>query len=305
MPTGIAVRAIAPLLGHKSNDPAVICLDEAGQSVIPLLGGHQAGANGLARRIANLTGGHPAVTTASDGQGKPALDLPPVFGGVPWQIDPASAVTYTSACLVNDEPVGVYIEPVLAEVHSQAQDWLAPADNLTFVASLAELDLDAYAAGLIISHRLLDDHHQHLLAKSILYRPPVLVAGLGCRRGTPVSELRLALETALTGAQLAPASLAALATADLKAGEPGLHELAVELNVPLHIVASAELALLEAADFSPSAAQEKFDLPGVAEPCAVLMAGGELIVPKHRFARCTVAVALVGSHPVAATIHDK
>ena len=53
---------------------------------------------------------------------------------------------------------------------------------------------------------------------------------------------------------------------------------------------------MEPANFSPSAAREKFDLPGVAEPCAVLMSGtgGQLIVPKRSFARCTVAIALKG-----------
>ncbi|MEM7343764.1 MAG: precorrin-4 C(11)-methyltransferase, partial [Chloroflexota bacterium] len=100
MPTGVAVRAISPLLGHKSADPAVVCLDEAGRSVIPLLGGHQAGANALAEQIAKLTNGHAAITTASDVQGKPALDNPPHFDGTPWTIDPASAVTHTSASLV-------------------------------------------------------------------------------------------------------------------------------------------------------------------------------------------------------------
>lgn len=309
MPSGIAVRAIAPLLGHKATDPAVVCLDEAGRSVIALLGGHQAGANELAKRIAALTGGQAIITTASDGQGKPALDLPPATAAVAgadrnraWAIDPASALTHASACLVNDEPVGVYLDPALAAVRPQAEAWLGQADNLSWVESLDRLDLDAYAAGIIISHRLLDAYHQHLLRKSVLYRPPALVAGLGCKRGVPASELRTALETTLTEANLAPASLAALASADLKAGEPGLQELATALRLPLKIVERAQLAAIPSlkgegwGGFSPSAAQEKFNLPGVAEPCALLAGGpgAELIVPKRSFARCTVAVALKG-----------
>jgi cobalt-precorrin 5A hydrolase/precorrin-3B C17-methyltransferase len=107
-------------------------------------------------------------------------------------------------------------------------------------------------------------------------------------------------------------SIAALATVDLKADEPGLYHLSAELNVPLEVVSQAELlGLTEKAEsrdevfhppaftlpssgFSSSAAQEKFDLPGVAEPCALFVSGGELIVPKRSFARCTVAVALKG-----------
>lgn len=294
MPAGVAVRAIGPLLGHKASDPAVVCLDEAGQSVIPLLGGHQAGANELARQLAAITGGYAAVTTASEVQGKPALDLPPTIEGKRWQIDPASALTHASACLVNDETVGIYLDPALAVLRPQLADWLGEIDNLTWVETLDELDVDAYAAGLIISHRLLDDHHQHLQRKSVLYRPPVLVPGVGCKRGVPAAELREALATTLAEANLALEAVAALATADLKADEPGLQDLARQLAVPLHIVESAKLGLLEPAQFSPSAAQAKFDLPGVAEPCALLVAGGGLLVPKRSFARCTVAVALKG-----------
>jgi cobalt-precorrin 5A hydrolase/precorrin-3B C17-methyltransferase len=306
MPAGVAVRAIAPLLGHKASDPTVVCLDEVGQSVIPLLGGHQAGANELARRIAGITGGYAAITTASDVQGKPALDLPPLTppipplsrggqgGGIRWRIDPTSALTYASACLVNDEPIGVYIDPALVAVRQQTLDWLGQADNLILLDSLDELDVDAYAAGIIVSHRTLGERHQHLLHKSVLYHPPVLVVGMGCKRGVPVSELQAALEAMLTDSNLAPESIAALATVDFKADEPGLQTLAAELGVPLQIVESARLASLESVSFSPSAAQEKFDLPGVAEPCAVLVSGGQLIVPKRSFARCTVAVALKG-----------
>ncbi len=302
MPAGVAVRAIAPLLGHKASDPAVVCLDEAGQSVIPLLGGHQAGANELARRIAGITGGYAAISTASDVQGKPALDTPPSvppltgWGRGGWRIDPTSALTYASACLVNDELIGVYIDPALVTVRQQTLDWLGQADNLILVDSLDELDVDAYAAGIIVSHRTLGEHHQHLLRKSVLYRPPVLVVGMGCKRGVPAPELREALDITLTDSNLSGESVAALATVDLKADEPGLQALAAQLEVPLQIVESARLALPlkegKWEGYSPSAAQEKLGLPGVAEPCAVLVSGDQLIVPKRSFTRCTVAVAL-------------
>ena len=63
--TGIAVRTLAPVLGHKNTDPAVLVLDEAGQFVIPLLSGHEGGANDWADNVATLIEAQLVMTTAN------------------------------------------------------------------------------------------------------------------------------------------------------------------------------------------------------------------------------------------------
>jgi cobalt-precorrin 5A hydrolase/precorrin-3B C17-methyltransferase len=63
--SGILIRAIAPRLKNKIMEAPVVAVAEDGASVVPLTGGHL-GANDLARKIAAVTSGHAAITTASD-----------------------------------------------------------------------------------------------------------------------------------------------------------------------------------------------------------------------------------------------
>lgn len=66
MATGVAVRFIGDLPRDKRADPGVVVLDEAGRFAIPLLGGHEGGANALAYRVAAAVGAVPVITTASE-----------------------------------------------------------------------------------------------------------------------------------------------------------------------------------------------------------------------------------------------
>ncbi len=66
VPCGVAVRAIAPHVGSKRSDPAVVVVDVGGRYAISLLAGHEGGANELAVQIANIIGGEPVITTTTE-----------------------------------------------------------------------------------------------------------------------------------------------------------------------------------------------------------------------------------------------
>ena len=65
---GAVTRLVAPLLGNKDDDPAVLVIDSNGTNVIPILGGHKAGAENLALQLAEEFGGNAVLTGDSTNQ---------------------------------------------------------------------------------------------------------------------------------------------------------------------------------------------------------------------------------------------
>lgn len=63
---GIAVRTLAPVLNNKHQDPAVLVLDEEGKHIIPLLSGHEGGANTWGTWLAHRLGAQCIVTGQTD-----------------------------------------------------------------------------------------------------------------------------------------------------------------------------------------------------------------------------------------------
>ena len=121
---GIAVRAIAPWVRAKTQDPAVVVTDEAGRFVIPILSGHIGGANRLARRVADLTGGAAAVTTATDVNGVTAVDEWAVENRC--AIQNPRAIKAVSSAVLAGERVGVAVTDELQPAPWPVTLWLRP-----------------------------------------------------------------------------------------------------------------------------------------------------------------------------------
>ena len=69
-----------------------------------------------------------------------------------------------------------------------------------------------------------------------------LFAGLGCRRGSSADALAALLRQTLQAHGLPLAALAGLASIDLKRNEPGLLQLAAELDLPLTFFSATQLS---------------------------------------------------------------
>ena len=114
---------------------------------------------------------------------------------------------------------------------------------------------------------------------------PVCVAlGLGCDRGTPAATLVWALVEALSRCGAALVDVAAVASIDLKADEPGLLELARWQGWTIRFYPAAELATVPVPH--PSETVRRYTgTPSVSEAAALLVAGvdlTQLLIEKHK-----------------------
>ena len=170
---GAVVRLIAPHLGRKESDPAVVVVDEAGHFAIPVLSGHLGGANALAGRIASGIGAVAVLTTASDSQQTLAVDLLGNEHG--WTIEAShDELVRASAAVVNDEPVALIQEAGEADWwtrHANGRQGPLPA-NLHRFDRIEDVVFENYAAVLWISRREMPaDYASRLAGKCVVYRP--------------------------------------------------------------------------------------------------------------------------------------
>ena len=299
MPLGAAVRLLVPYINDKHDDPAVVCVDDAGRFAVSLLSGHLGGADALAQEVALLLGATPVVTSASHVTGTLAVDLlGQEFG---WVIDALPlTVTRASAAVVNGEPVGVYQQT--GEPDWWPEDRPLP-NNIIRCSDPKELAATPGDAALIISDyqnvvESEDQPPERVLNKQylVVYRPGSLVIGMGCRRGVPLEELEELLLDTLRRHNLAPGSVSCLATADLKREEAGLIQLASKYEVPMVCYSGEELNQVfqsSGGAATPSATAHKLlGIWGVSEPAALLASGSQqLLVPREKTARATIAIA--------------
>jgi cobalt-precorrin 5A hydrolase len=120
----------------------------------------------------------------------------------------------------------------------------------------------------------------------------VFVVGMGARRGTPIADLKNAVDTVLREAGLTDADVRILATVERRAAEHGVREMAREKGWELASLTAAELALQDVPNPS-DAVRAAIGTGSVAEAAALRAAGSgsQLVVAKRILGGVTVAVA--------------
>jgi len=284
MATGIAVRMIAPLIRSKWEDPAVVTLDDGGRNIISLLSGHWGGANDLALKLAQILGGNPVITTESDVMGFPSLDLLVKIltaGAVPGR---AAALKHIQSDILEGKDVGFYPRQL------RRFPGMRGHPNLHFFDSVEALACSGCTAGFMVSHHagLPVPVHERML----LVHPRTLVVGIGCHKGISPDELQEGVCTVFHDLNLAVSSIALLCSIDIKRDEQGLIEFAKRLKLPLEFFTPEEINQVKIASPVSAHTLQIMGVHGVAEPCAILGAGGgKLLKHKVKLKNMTIAVA--------------
>ena len=245
--TGIAVRSIAPYVASKKTDPAVLVTDECGKFVISLLSGHLGGANELALQAAEVLQAVPVVTTATDMEGKFAVDVFAKKNNC--HIFRMKEAKEVSAALLAGEKVGFYSEfPWEGELPDglvnccglRDENWISENESGTNVQNDNQIksasDLFPKVGIAVTIHK---NCTPFLSTTHVV--PQAVALGMGCRKNKEAQAVEKAAFTCLEENQIYPQAVACLASIDIKKEEPGLLALAEKMGIPFETFSSEEL----------------------------------------------------------------
>lgn len=269
--TGIAVRAIAPVLKHKSLDPAVVVLDDQARHVISLLSGHAGGANQYTHMFAAMTGADPVITTASDLEGKFAVDVFARDNGLVvanWK-----TAKFISVEILSGKGVGLLSDYPL---EGDLPEGIVPYEG---------------QEDLMYIH-ITDQKKEKGNDRCLKLIVPDLILGIGCRKDTPQEMIEEAVASFMNEQELDLRAVKAIQSIDIKADEPGLLAFAEKHKIPFRTFSAEILNQLEG-EFSQSEFVES--VTGVSSVCerAAVAEGGELIVKKTKYPQVTLAAARI------------
>ena len=259
MAAGALIRLIAPLLQAKSIDPAVLLLSGNGEQLIPFLGGHAAGGDRYANRLAPLLQASVLTTGFSSSNGRVGLDI----WGFAWGWQKGQGPW--------DELMKKAARNELLLVSQNSGEPLALESLKTSGVPIQAAESEGEAELLVSAN----------LGPGCRWHPPVLWLGIGCERNSSLLLLQKAVTQAFSQANLAEAAVAGIASLDLKADEPALLALAAGRQWPLRFFRAEALAPIKVPNPSAAVAKE-VGTASVAEAAALAAAGpgAELVAAK-------------------------
>ena len=280
---GICVRTIAPFIEDKHTDPAVVCVDTAGQHVVSVLSGHIGGANMLTQHIADMLKTDAVITTQSDNLGIWAIDtFEQRFG---WHPSTDCEMNEIIATFVNRQPTAL-----LLRVHDEGTDYLQRTlpGHVRLVSDISEA---ADCRLLIIVSPFNEDLPRQPM-QVIQFVPRMLSVGFGlAHHPDDYKDIPGEIYDVLGRQGVNILAVKDFCTIDVKADEPFVDWIR-QKGEQVRFFTAEELATIDVP--TPSATVEKHvGTPSVSEAAAILGSGhGQLVVRKIKGKNWTVAVAI-------------
>lgn len=279
--TGIAVRAIAPYLKSKAQDPAIIAIDEKGQYVISLLSGHLGGANRLATVIAEAIEALPIITTATDINNSFAVDV--------WaknqnlSIVNLKAVKQVSSDILKGKVVYLYYE---GKIEGETPKGIEQVDAVTLKEKINE-----GKTCIVITEKVLDSLKGK--DKYVLQLVPHNVSiGMGCKKDISFKSVLELFESAIDKTEIRLEAIQNIASIEIKKSEKSLNKLAKKLEIPFTTFSGEELMNINGEFTSSNFVRSITGVDNVCERAAVL-ANNEstLILKKQSLNGVTIAMS--------------
>ena len=273
--TGIAVRMISPLIISKLTDPAVVVVDETGRFAVSLVSGHIGGANQLALDIGKKIHAQPVITTATDANDLPAIDVIAVENNL--FIETPKNIKHVSMAFLKRRAVSIY-DP-FSFVTTKLPDSLIKEIEATDAAGSSEVFCSFESVSVS--------------RETLVLRPRMLHVGVGCNRNTPCDIIHQFLIEVFEKNNISSNSICSLCTSEIKRDEKGLSELGHLLKVPIDYYTNEALNSVKNIRTPSRMVEKHIGVKSVCEAAAILSSGrGNLIVEKHKNKDVTIAVAI-------------
>ncbi len=280
---GIAVRAIAPFVVSKKEDPAVIVVDEHGKYCIPILSGHIGGANEVAGMLGEKLSIEAVITTATDLNHKWAVDVFAKKNGL--VIDDMKKAKEVSANLLAGKSICLYLEPE-GRIQGQIPEEVKIFDEeVKKDESCMEIQI-----GVRKYSKLTDRKAE--IAEVLHLVPKVVILGIGCKKGTDAEAIEKLVDQVLCDNEIYPEAVKLVASIDLKKEEPGLCEFCEKQGISFRTFSKEELEQVKGTFESSEFVRQITGVDNVCERSARCAGGEKILVHKTAKDGVTVAVAV-------------
>lgn len=283
---GIAVRAIAPFITDKLQDSPVLVMDEKGTYIIPILSGHMGGANEFALQLAEKLGAIPVITTATDINGRFAVDMFAKRNGL--YIANKDGIAKVSSKVLAGAEITMSIEPG----HINEAVRINGSGHINEPAGQPEgIKIVSYPPKQCVDVVITSE--EKTFDALLCLKPKEYVIGMGCKKGREADKIEDFIERSMKEAGITKSQIFALASIDKKKEEEGLLIWSRKEKIPFLTFSAEQLQKTEG-NFSKSAfVKEQVGVDNVCERAALSACGfgGIQIYGKHAEDGMTIAIA--------------